>query len=659
MKLRSYRIGFRLIACNILLLAGVVVAGIVGITYGQGVTEDLVDIADNRIKALSGAAKAAEYIKASALAARSTLLPGLTPAQEQRQRDLFAKYWREIDSGMAAYTSVPKTAAGEALERELVAAVENWRKASGRILELAGSDRAKAVNFAVGSGREAMIAADEVCERVVERNEKLAAEAKQAAVTQSRKAQTTLLTITVLLVVLGLSLGIMITRSVTNPLTEAVAKLSSVADGDLTARLPEDGRDEVSSMARSFNAAVTNLAGIVSQVKKAAGETSESAQRLVESSREIGEATEQITSTIDQVAKGASQQAEALESTSRATHDLVKLIAHVDSGANDQQQMLDQTVNDIRSVAEQITSVSAASANASQESTAVSEAAEAGYQAVERSIESMGRIQASNSDAADYIRSLGEESKRIGTIVQAITDIAEQTNLLALNAAIEAARAGEHGKGFAVVAEEVRKLAERSAEQTKEIEDLVVSIQKLTHQAVAATESGTKDVAEGAEVVAEAGEALRQIRESAKTTVEQVLGVTSAAEQIDASAKSVIEAIERLRSIGEQTLGAVSSMTSSSDRVQDDVRSVGAVSQESAAAAQEVAASTQQQSAAVEQMIAQAKQLSQTADEMILAVQRFRIEEEGDRRRLDLPVAHERRSLLLDIAASAEKNRAA
>src|SRR5690606_5043998 len=121
--------------------------------------------------------------------------------------------------------------------------------------------------------------------------------------------------------------------------------------------------------------------------------------------------------------------------------------------------------------------------------------------------EGMARISQAVADAAQRVQELGQQSQRIGEIVQLISDIADQTNLLALNAAIEAARAGEHGRGFAVVAEEVRKLAERSAESTREIAALVENIQLGVTEAVAAVQAGTQEAEVGSRLAVQAGEA--------------------------------------------------------------------------------------------------------------------------------------------------------
>src|SRR5579883_96827 len=151
-----------------------------------------------------------------------------------------------------------------------------------------------------------------------------------------------------------------------------------------------------------------------------------------------------------------------------------------------------------------------------------SQVAQSGGQAVQDTISSMSRIQEQVASSSAKVAELGAKGQEIGAIIETIDQIAEQTNLLALNAAIEAARAGEHGKGFAVVADEVRKLAERATQATKEIGSLIGSVRSGVDDAVTAMEAATREVRAGATQSQEAGTALAQILQAAQSVAAEV-----------------------------------------------------------------------------------------------------------------------------------------
>jgi len=150
---------------------------------------------------------------------------------------------------------------------------------------------------------------------------------------------------------------------------------------------------------------------------------------------------------------------------------------------------------------------------------------ERGAQAVQASVASMSQIRDQIQETSKRIKRLGESSLEIGEIVDLISDISEQTNVLALNAAIQAATAGEAGRGFTVVAEEVQRLAERSAEATKQIGGLVKTIQADTQEAVSAMENSTQGVVEGTKLSDAAGQALKEIEQVTRNLAELIQSI--------------------------------------------------------------------------------------------------------------------------------------
>ena len=243
----------------------------------------------------------------------------------------------------------------------------------------------------------------------------------------------------------------------------------------------------------------------------------------------------------------------ATDQVAKATTDAQAISNRLYEASQRQNKEIQQASASVLQMAHSINEVSqtaAQSARVAQQSLA---AAEKGGQAVHNQIAGMNEIRTQIQDTAKRIKRLGESSLEIGEIVELISDITEQTNVLALNAAIQAASAGEAGRGFTVVAEEVQRLAERSAEATKQIEAIVKTIQADTQDAVAAMEKSTVGVVEGTKLSDAAGQALDEIRKVSRELAELIGGISAQTQKQSASVSDVTRGMQGILKITEET----------------------------------------------------------------------------------------------------------
>ncbi|WP_249661159.1 methyl-accepting chemotaxis protein [Variovorax sp. PCZ-1] len=250
-----------------------------------------------------------------------------------------------------------------------------------------------------------------------------------------------------------------------------------------------------------------------------------------------------LMNELQSVAEGDLQTTAVVESTS------TELLA----ASTEQLREIRETGQSVLEMAGRINEVSGQAQESAQVARQSLSAAESGLQAVQNAIGGMNAIRDQIQDTSKRIKRLGESSQEIGEITELISDITEQTNVLALNAAIQAASAGEAGRGFSVVAEEVQRLAERSAEATKQISALVKAIQTDTQDAVAAMERSTQGVVEGAKLSDNAGTALVQIDSVSRRLAELIEEISKSASREADSANVVAGNIQHIFAVTEQT----------------------------------------------------------------------------------------------------------
>ncbi len=287
-------------------------------------------------------------------------------------------------------------------------------------------------------------------------------------------------------------------------------ELQTVAEGDLTQEATVT-EDITGAIADSVNYTVEELRSLVGNVQATA--------------TRVAQTTSAVESTSTELLAASTEQLREIRETGQSVLDMA------------------QRINDVSGQAQESARVARSSL----------QAAESGLQAVQDAIGGMNAIRDQIQETSKRIKRLGESSQEIGEITELISDITEQTNVLALNAAIQAASAGEAGRGFSVVAEEVQRLAERSADATRQIAALVKAIQTDTQDAVAAMERSTQGVVEGAKLSDNAGTALSEIDRVSRRLAELIEQISSATLREAESANEVAGNIQHIFAVTEQT----------------------------------------------------------------------------------------------------------
>ncbi len=379
--------------------------------------------------------------------------------------------------------------------------------------------------------------------------------------------------VSVLIEALCIALAIFFSNKLATPIAHVTNRLATLAQGDFRHNAALETKisstDEIGRMSQALDTLQHNVRQMMKQAIDAAEKITTAVAQLNESADQSATVSSQVASSMSKVADSCNEQFAEMD---RTKAQIGTLEQHMSAFAGN----LSQTVD----------AVDGTNRAAAQGATRVNEA-----------VLQMQRIAESVSRSAEVITVLGEESDKIGTIVDAIAAIADQTNLLALNAAIEAARAGENGRGFAVVAEEVRKLAEQSSTSADEITALITSIQEKAQNAVEVMQEGASQAQGGTEAVDAAGRTFKEIA----SMVEHVASESSA--------------------MGSR----VHELEQSTHSIRDSAESMNKMSRSVAAESQTVSAATQEQTAAVQQIAAASHSLNEMSQAMHAAISKFKV----------------------------------
>jgi methyl-accepting chemotaxis protein len=442
---------------------------------------------------------------------------------------------------------------------------------------------------------------------------------------------------TLIALLFGIGAAYKTAKSISEPLTHLITVAREIGDsGDLDQNIDIHRNDEIGALATTFNNMVAYLKEManvsmsvaegdltVEVVPRSKRDTlgnaflrmSHGLQELVRTTRDsagqVSAGSNQVAGAADESAKVSVQASSAIEEVTSTMHEMSINVQNVvkntqvqASSVAETSASIDQMVTSIQRVAD-TAKVLLDIANRSREEVVT------GIQTMEKATDGLNRTNKAIQSSAEIINILGHRADDIGKIIEVIDDLAEQTNLLALNAAIEAARAGEHGLGFAVVADEVRKLAEKSTQSTKEIADLIQSIQREARQAVENMERSTRIVEEGLSLGNELGTALHKISNVVTEVYKFSQEIGAATNEQSVGSSQIAKATSRLTEITQEINSAVEEQASGAQAVVRAMDKMRELVQQSASSSTEL-------SAAAEQMLKLSRNLLDSMDRFVL-----------------------------------------
>ena len=317
-------------------------------------------------------------------------------------------------------------------------------------------------------------------------------------------------------------LGIIITRSITRPLSTAIRSAEEVAEGDLSKNIEITGQDDVSVLLNALSKMQGNLRVTVKEIGSAADQ--------------LASASEELNAVTEESSRGLARQNDEIQQAATAVNEMTAAVEEVARNATGASEASEQT------------SLSAVQ----------------GRDQVRRAVASVGAMADEIANSTGKVEVLATRVNEITQVLEVIRAIAEQTNLLALNAAIEAARAGEQGRGFAVVADEVRALAHRTQASTADIESMMQQVRSGAEEAVLAMNKSKALAADTRAQSVEAGQALDRITEGVSIINERNLVIASAAEEQAQVAREVDRNLVNIQDLSSQTAAGANQTNASS-----------------------------------------------------------------------------------------------
>lgn len=523
-------LGFRWkIALPILLLAGLLVLiGSLGVQGIGQVADSSTRLTNRYLPAISLLLNADRDLYQAFVAERS-LLDEAAGEFAQSLRDSHAENLQQAYERVHKYADMQPGAEAKALVAKFDAGFAQWKSTSGKVLALSESDPAAASALSYGDSEAQFEAMRDAIDKLGELEDNEAnAEGKAAmALGEERSWQQGLIIAIGLLICCVLVVGFPVL--VTRPLHNLLNRIEQIAegDGDLRVRLEVLSRDELGKLSDAFNRFLDKLQPLIREVGRVTGEVAESAQTLAGMAAANDRLITSEHAAVDQVSTAATEMSAAVHEVARNAQNAADAARSAEVQSREGAEVVGATIHAIRQLAHEVES------------------------------------------ASDTIQTLEQETANIGAVLAVIKGIAEQTNLLALNAAIEAARAGEQGRGFAVVADEVRALAARTQDSTKDIQQMIERLQGGVQNAVKAMHVGSEKARFSVERAAGVDGALSATGDSVARINDMAAQIATACEEQSSVTEEIARNISDIRDLSNEAAQTSEQSTQASARLSE------------------------------------------------------------------------------------------
>jgi methyl-accepting chemotaxis protein len=554
------RVGKKLIISFLIMASFTAFVGYLGIANMSNINDLANSMYSRELQGLSHIKNANTFLLAIDRASKNLLLTS-TEEEKRKYLERIEKYKKDYIESFEKSKQYFWTDKGKAAMASISKAWDEYLPALTKLIDTAKNEdlanKRESTTLSMGLVRDKVdvvdLALDEACNVKEETAHKFSNQ-----ILETYQSSKIILTCIVLgSILLGIGLGLFISRAISNPLNKTMDFAQSVAKGNLDESCSVSSRDELGQLAEALRRMVANLKEKIAEAIQKSELAQQQTQRAQLAMSDAEQAKQLAESKAEDILSAAQKLENVVEIVTSASEELSAQIEQSSRGAEEQARRIGETATSMEEMNATVLEVAKNASNAAHTADQAKVKAEEGSKVVSQVVQGIDQVQHHSQEMKNDMGSLGKQAEGIGQILNVISDIADQTNLLALNAAIEAARAGEAGRGFAVVADEVRKLAEKTMTATKEVGSAIRGIQDGTRKNIDNVERAGKTIEEVTKLANTSGESLREIVTLAEVTTDQVRSIATASEEQSSASEEINHSIEDVNRVSMETSEAM------------------------------------------------------------------------------------------------------